>query len=103
MERVAGARLRPAAFFLAANYPNPFNPSTAIRYGLAQGGMVRLSIYDLLGQRIAVLAEGEQQAGFYQVVWNGNDAAGRPVGSGVYFYLLQTPQFTQAHRMALIK
>ncbi|MBM3277560.1 MAG: fibronectin type III domain-containing protein [Candidatus Handelsmanbacteria bacterium] len=103
VERVAGARLRPAAFFLAANYPNPFNPSTAIRYGLAQGGMVRLSIYDLLGQRIAVLAEGEQQAGFYQVVWNGNDAAGRPVGSGVYFYLLQTPQFTQAHRMALIK
>ncbi len=103
VEGVAAGRPRPAAWFLAANYPNPFNPSTAISYGLAQSGPVRLRVFDVLGQQLQVLVDGPQPAGFYQVVWDGTDARGRAVGSGLYFYLLQTPQFTQARRMALIK
>ncbi|MBI2506043.1 MAG: fibronectin type III domain-containing protein [Candidatus Latescibacteria bacterium] len=103
VEGVPAAHLRPASWFLRANYPNPFNPSTAISYGLAQAGPVKLSIYDVLGQQITVLVEAQQPAGFYQVVWDGADAEGRPAGNGMYFYLLQTPQFTQARKMALIK
>jgi phosphodiesterase/alkaline phosphatase D-like protein len=103
VEGVPAARLRPATWFLGANYPNPFNPSTAISYGLALDGPVRLRVFDVLGQEIAVLVDGPQPAGFYQVVWEGADARGRPVGNGMYFYLLQTPQFTQARKMALIK
>jgi len=103
VEGVAAGRPRPAAWFLGANYPNPFNPATAIRYGLAQGGPVRLRVFDVLGQQVRVLVEGQQSAGFYQVVWDGADAGGRPLGNGLYFYLLQTPQFTQARKMMLIK
>ena len=103
MQGVPAARPRPATWFLSANYPNPFNPSTAISYGLAQAGPVKLRVFGVLGQQIAVLVEAQQPAGFYQVVWDGADAQGKAVGNGMYFYLLQTPQFTQARKMALIK
>ncbi|MCC7261480.1 MAG: fibronectin type III domain-containing protein [Candidatus Latescibacteria bacterium] len=100
---VAAAVPRPTAWFLGANFPNPFNPATAIRYGLAEEGQVQLRIFDLLGQPVKVLVDGPQAAGFYQVVWDGTDTRGRPAGNGMYLYLLQTPQFTQARKMVLIK
>jgi hypothetical protein len=79
----------PEAFSLAQNYPNPFNPSTMINYQLPMASTVELSIYDLLGHKVATLVSERQQAGQYQVTWH---AEGLP--SGIYFYRLQAGAFT---------
>jgi hypothetical protein len=76
----------PTAFSLEANYPNPFNPSTTIAFGVPEDAAVRLSVYNMLGQEVAVLAEGNHTAGRYSVVWEAKDNAGRQLSSGVYFY-----------------
>ncbi len=100
----APARLIPHAYRLGTNYPNPFNPSTSIDFALPEDGMVRLSIYDVLGRRIKVLLdEGAQRAGYHTVAWDGRDALGRGVASGVYFYVLEAGAFRQARKMILIK
>jgi len=88
----------PASFSLAQNYPNPFNAATTISYSLPEKGPVTLSIYNLLGQKVATLFEGVQQAGEHKVVWN---AAGAP--SGVYFARLEAAQKSQIARMVLLK
>jgi parallel beta-helix repeat protein len=72
------------------NYPNPFNPSTAIAYTVpAAGGQVRLSVYDLTGRLVRVLVDGAQPGGKHVAVWNGRDDRGQGLGSGVYFYRLE--------------
>ena len=78
----------PERFELGANYPNPFNPSTFIPYQLPAAMQVRLEVFNLLGQRIATLVDGEQGAGFHTAVWDATDAAGQAVGAGVYLYRL---------------
>jgi hypothetical protein len=78
----------PASFELGTNYPNPFNPSTQISYSLADPGIVSLVIYDVLGREIATLANGNQQAGHYNVNWNSQNS-GTPVSSGMYFARLR--------------
>lgn len=78
----------PETFALAQNSPNPFNPETAIHYQLPASGEVELAVYDLLGQKIKTLVSEIQPAGFYRVTWNGRDAAGRKVASGLYIYRL---------------
>ncbi|MBI2505488.1 MAG: T9SS type A sorting domain-containing protein [Candidatus Latescibacteria bacterium] len=88
---------------LYANYPNPFNPSTALRYELSRGGVVRLGVYNLVGQRVRELVSGRQQAGRYVVEWDGRDEGGRPVGSGVYLCQLQTEEGTLVRKMLLVK
>jgi hypothetical protein len=88
----------PASFYLAQNYPNPFNAQTTISYTLPQKGPVTLSVYNLLGQRVATLFEGVQQAGEHKVVW---DAKGAP--SGVYFYRLAADEYVETRRMVLIR
>jgi hypothetical protein len=88
----------PQKFMLYQNYPNPFNPSTMISYDLPVRSRVKLSIYNLLGQEVATLIEGEQEPGRYDVKF---DASGLP--SGVYFYTLQTPYFTKTNKMVLVK
>ena len=88
---------------LSLNQPNPFNPETTLRYALAEAQVVRLEIYDMLGQRVRVLVDGEQPPGAHQVVWDGRDHNGRPVASGVYFYRLQTPQFSHTRKMILLR
>jgi hypothetical protein len=79
----------PTTYLLEQNFPNPFNPQTAIRYGLPQGGFVRLTVFDVTGREITRLVEGERDAGSYEVVWAGTDGGNRPVASGVYFYSLE--------------
>ena len=83
------ARLLPTSYGLEANYPNPFNPSTAIRYRLPDAARTRLVIYDVLGQRVRTLVDAVQSAGFHQAVWMGRDDVSQPVAAGVYFYRLE--------------
>ena len=93
---------------LLQNYPNPFNPETWIPYRLAEAGVVSLSIYDAAGKTVREFSLGHQLAGFYQsrgnaVYWDGLNALGETVSSGVYFYQLKTPTFQQTKRMIILK
>ncbi len=79
---------KPERFRLEQNYPNPFNPETVIRYQLAVGSKVELSVYNVLGQKMRTLVKGHQSPGWHEVVWDGRDDSGKPVSSGVYIYRL---------------
>ena len=98
---LAGSVL-PERFTLGQNYPNPFNPSTIIPYQLAASSEVRLEVFNLLGQRIATLVDGERPAGFHTATWNATDAAGRAVGAGVYIYRMTVGVESQTGRMVLV-
>jgi len=74
----------PEDFALCPNFPNPFNLNTCIRYELPRACRVRIAIYDLRGRTVTVLLDQEQEAGFCSSIWDGRDASGREVGSGVY-------------------
>ena len=99
----------PAAFGLADNYPNPFNPSTTIGYALPAESEVRLEVFNIAGQRVRVLLDTHQPAGHYTVEWDTRDAQGQAVASGVYFYRLQASidagarPFHDVKRMLLIR
>jgi len=88
---------------LLQNYPNPFNPSTTIRFQTASAGKVRLGIYNLKGQLVKLLQDGTLAPGDHQLVWNGTDDKGRAVGSGIYFYRLDTNGKSFSRRMLLLK
>ena len=91
----AGVNLYPDAFTLSQNYPNPFNPQTSIRISLEQDAQVDLIIYNLLGEEITRLAANEYRpAGYYNFIWNGQNAMGAKVSTGVYFYhaMIRNPQ-----------
>ncbi len=79
---------RLARFAMAQNSPNPFNPSTTIRYDLPAPGRVELAVYNAAGRRVANLIDGDLEPGGHTATWNGVDEAGRPVASGVYFFRL---------------
>jgi len=81
---VAGWSILPSEFRLSQNFPNPFNPSTTIRYELPRSEEIALAVYNLTGQRIATLASGFLEAGRYSPRWDGRDEAGRELASGVY-------------------
>jgi hypothetical protein len=78
----------PVDYVLSGNYPNPFNPTTTISFGLPEPSEVTLKVYSVLGQEVATLIEGMRQAGYSQVVWNVRNYAGAELSSGVYFYRL---------------
>ena len=88
----------PAEVMLSANYPNPFNPETTIRYALPQAGQVRLVVYDLLGHEVAVLVDGLQSAGDHTVRFGAGD-----LPSGAYVYRLQAQGKTIVRTMILVK
>ena len=92
----------PESFTLGQNYPNPFNPSTLIPYQLAASSEVRLEVFNLLGQHIATLVDGERPAGFHTATWHATDAAGRAVGAGVYIYRMRVGVERQTGRMVLL-
>jgi len=103
LRRMEAAEDVPTEFSVYENYPNHFNPSTTIRYALPEAMKVRVEIYNVMGQRVEVLLEEEQQAGYHEVVWNGQSAAGRLVASGVYFYVVQASQKRAVKKMILLK
>ena len=88
---------------LHQNEPNPFNPSTRIRFELSQDGPVHLAVYDLAGRLVRTLVNKPMMRGANSVVWGGTDHAGRQVRSGVYFYRITTPTFTDTRKLTLIK
>jgi hypothetical protein len=88
---------------LGGNYPNPFNPSTTISFSTATDGFVRLDIFNVKGQRVASVVNDHIRAGNHTVMWNGKDEAGRDVASGVYFYRMQTDDFSAVRKMMMIK
>jgi len=90
-------------FRLEPNYPNPFNPSTTIRFSLPQSEKVVLSIYDVLGKKVIELVNGNMTAGWHSVEWNGKNHAGNSVASGVYIYRLQTSEATLQKKMLLVR
>ena len=93
---------------LLQNYPNPFNPETWIPYQLSEDSPVSVSIYDTTGQLVRTLSLGFQSAGFYNsqsraAYWDGRNALGERVASGIYFYQLTTPNFQQTRRLVIVK
>jgi hypothetical protein len=93
----------PGSFALSQNYPNPFNASTIIDYKLEKESPVDLAVYDLGGRKVAQLVGDVQPAGAHSVVWNGQDADGKVVSTGIYFYRLQTNGQSTTKRMVLLK
>lgn len=93
----------PKAFKLHQNYPNPFNPTTRISYELPRATQVSVVIYDLLGQRVRTLVDSKKTAGVHMIEWNGRSDANIPMASGMYFYKIETPEFSQVAKMMLLK
>jgi hypothetical protein len=92
----------PQKFELSQNYPNPFNPSTMISYQLAVNSHVTLKVYNVLGQEVATLVNGRQEAGSYTVPFNTNKGT-RSLSSGVYIYRLQAGSFVSVKKLVLLK
>jgi len=95
--------LTPPPLALEHNYPNPFNPETTIRYSIDEPGMVALDIYNLKGQLVKTLSNGNANSGRYSVIWNGTDNSGNACSSGVYFYRLSTKNKTLVQKMLMLK
>ena len=88
----------PVNFKLNQNYPNPFNPTTKIGFSIGSAGYVKLTVYDLTGNEVAILMNGKKDAGNYDIEFKAEN-----LSSGVYFYKLETNEFTDVKRMTLIK
>ena len=100
-EAVEGLRAAgevPTEYALEGNYPNPFNPETVIRFGMPESGAVRLSVYDVLGRRVAVLVDGPLAAGRHEVTFGGGN-----LSSGLYVYRLEAGSFEAQRTMLLVK
>ncbi|MDD4309824.1 MAG: C25 family cysteine peptidase [Candidatus Cloacimonetes bacterium] len=95
--------LNPAITALIGNYPNPFNPTTTIKFSLKTKSPVNLEIYNIMGQKVRTLVKGDIDQGFHSVVWNGKDGNNRPVSSGVYFYKLDAGKYTSTKKMIIMK
>ena len=98
VEPVAGGELLPQGFALEQNYPNPFNPATRIRFSVPQSQFVRLEVYSILGQKVATLVQDVVPADAFEVTFDG-----RGLASGMYIYRLETPGFSRAAKMMLVK
>ena len=85
------------------NFPNPFNPSTSIRFELPIMTSVKLQVYDVGGRLIDRLADETFEAGVHHVIWDGKDLKGRDVSSGIYFYQIFTLDYTKTYKMVLVK
>ncbi len=90
-------------FNLAQNYPNPFNPTTRIRYTLGQAANVQLTVFSQLGQHVQTLINGRMMAGPHSVDWDGRDAKGFSVASGIYFYRLKVGNRFMTRKMTLLR
>jgi len=90
-------------FSLSQNYPNPFNPTTEIVYNIPENTHVRISVYNILGQKVIDLVSENQKAGMHKVEWNGKDANGLDVAAGIYIYRMTTGNFVSYKKMLLMR
>ncbi|NOZ07395.1 MAG: T9SS type A sorting domain-containing protein [FCB group bacterium] len=90
-------------FALLSNYPNPFNPETSINYTITKEGPVELAIYNLIGEKVATLIQGNSAAGAYSTVWNGTDDSGQAVSSGVYLVQLKLQNEVVTNKITLLR
>jgi len=95
--------LTPDNFELSQNYPNPFNPSTTIQFQVPKASDVNVIVYDMLGQAVKSLFDGQVQAGKYTVEWDGTNNAGSKMSSGSYIYRMTAGEFVEAKEMILLK
>lgn len=93
----------PQTVELYGNYPNPFNPETQIAFGLPAAMRVKIRLFNVLGEEVAVLHDGVLNAGVHRLNWNGRNQAGRQVGSGLYLYRLESPALTLRGKMLLLR
>jgi len=89
-------------FYVHQNYPNPFNPSTVISFTIPENEFVLVEVYDVMGRKITILLNEEKAAGAHTVMWDGTDAAGSSVASGVYLYKVQAGRHMSTNKMMLI-
>jgi hypothetical protein len=89
--------------WLEQNIPNPFNPSTRIRFGIGEDTHLNISIYDVSGALVATLADAPYPAGRHEIVWDGRTAAGSPASSGVYFCRLKTGRAAADRKLVLLR
>ena len=94
---------RPEEFALRNNYPNPFNPSTTIKYQLPDAADVRLEIFNVVGQSVRTLVSEQRNAGRYEAQWDATNNNGQSLSSGIYFYRLQAGEFQEVKKMLLMK
>lgn len=99
----SGEQAASAATILHPNHPNPFNPRTELRYTLGRDSRVHLAIFDIAGRRIRVLVDSEERAGEHSVTWDGRDATGSNVGSGLYFYRLSTDSTNETRKLVVLR
>lgn len=95
--------LPPKPLTLYQNFPNPFNPSTSIAFFLPAQERVRIAVYDIEGKKIRVLCHGMREVGKHTVIWNGTNAAGNAVGSGVYYYRLEVGKKVLTRKMVILR
>ncbi len=93
----------PREFSVSQNYPNPFNPTTTIDYSVPRKSQVNLSVYNVLGQKVATLVNQEMAAGKYRAVWDGKADSGNPLSSGIYFYKFEADNFVKTTKMVMLK
>jgi len=98
-----GENALPAVFSLCQNHPNPFNNATTISFSLEKAGPAYLVIYNILGQRLAVLVDDYFPAGWHSAAWDGRDSGGRQMAGGIYFYKLVSPGFSAVRKMIYLK
>ncbi len=101
--QTATLELVPTELQLASNYPNPFNPTTTIRFGLPEAQHVSIQIYSTIGRIVKTLVDEYLSEGFHQVVWNGRNQAGNNVASGIYIYEMRTKDKRFIKKMLLAK
>jgi len=90
-------------YVLGFAYPNPFNPTTTIRYDLPENSHVNIMIYDIMGRVVRTLVNNRQSAGFKSVIWDATNELGQPVSAGMYLYKVQVGEFVQIRKMVLLK
>lgn len=93
----------PASFSLSQNHPNPFNSETVIEYSLPKTSRVKISIYNILGQRVRTLLDQRQPAGYKRVFWDAKNEKGKVVSGGIYFYRMETEEFVRSKKMLFLK
>ena len=93
----------PVQFALHENYPNPFNPTTTLRFDLPEVSNLTLTIYNMLGQKVKTFNMQSTSAGYHSITWDATNDLGQQVGAGVYLYQLQTKDFVKTRKMVLLK